>query len=179
MPALKGAVARRYAEAILALAFERGTLERWKEELAIIRDLFTTDRVASLLHDPQTPLQRKRQLVEQVLGPYLSQEGLNLARILVLKGRASIVGDILMEFERMVDERLGIVEAQVVVPVEPTQDELDAIRNAVERMVGKRARLQIKVEPSIIGGVVIKIGDKLVDLSVAGKLEAMRSALAV
>lgn len=179
MPALKGAVARRYAEAITALAFERDTVERWREELSIIRDLFTADRIASILHDPQTSAQTKRELVEEILGPHLSPEGLNLARLLVSKGRAPIAGDILREFERMVAERLGMVEAEVVLPVEPTQDELEEIRHAVETMTGKQAKLQIKVDPSIIGGVVIKIGDKLIDLSVAGKLEAMRSALAV
>ncbi len=179
MPGLRGAAARRYAEAVATLAFEQGTLDRWREELSIIRDLFTDERVASLLHDPQTSLQRKLELVQRTLAPYLSEQGLNLARLLVSKGRAPIVGDILKEFERIADERLGMVEAEVTVPVEPTEAELAEIRRAVEAMTGKDPRLTVRVDPSIIGGVVIKIGDKLVDLSVAGKLEAMRSALAV
>ncbi len=179
MPALKGAVARRYAEAIVDLAFQKDAVSRWRDELAIIRDAFLEPHLAAILHDPQTGLQRKRELVERVLGPYVSPEALNLARILVSKGRAPIVGEILREFDRMVDERMGIVEAQVTVPVEPTPEETEQIRNAIENMTGKKVRLEIEVDPSILGGLVIKIGDRLIDLSAAGKLKAMRAALAV
>jgi F-type H+-transporting ATPase subunit delta len=102
---------------------------------------------------------------------------LNLAKLLVQKGRSLDAGAVASAFTRMADENEGIAHAQVTTAVELSSDQLNAIASRLSSSLGKDVRATSVVDPGIIGGVVVKVGDRLVDGSVKSRLKRLRREL--
>jgi F-type H+-transporting ATPase subunit delta len=172
-----GRVARRYASAVFGLAVERGEVDRWTGALHRIEERLGEADIAMLLENPSIPMDRKQEIVDRAL-PGLEQLPRNFAYVLVANGRASAIGAIVAEYERLVREHQGIAIAEVTTAVPLDDAESRSVARQLEALVGKRIVLERRVDPSILGGVVARIGDHLIDGSLAGQLAALRDQLA-
>jgi len=168
--------AKRYAMAAFELARESGQLNEWATAISEISEFMTNASVASVLENMRISADAKINLIDQALGT-LPPGALNLARLLVRKGRTRLAADISVEFRRLSDESQGIEHAKAVTAVAMTDSERQALIDRLQAQTGKRIMLDTEVNPDLIGGLVLQTGDMLVDASVRARLQALRERM--
>jgi len=171
-------LARRYAEAVLQIARRDGTLEGWEGDLRLAADLLADPDVARAVDNPAIPLEARREVLERLLGPRVQRKALHLVLLLAVRGRLAAVPAVATEYQRLVDRERGVVAATVTSAVALAPHELAAIEERVGEIAGARARLTTAIDPDLIGGLTVRIGDRLIDASVRGRLERLRSHIA-
>ena len=172
-----GSAARRYAEAAFQLAERDNALDRWQGDLRLAADITSDERVARLVNSPMKPLPEREKIVDALLGSRLSKPAFNLVRLLVQRKNLELLGPIAAEFRRLLNQKRGVVSALVTSATPLTSDEDTAIRSRVAQLTGTTVDVQTAVDPALIGGLTVKIGDRLIDASVRGRLERLREQL--
>ena len=168
--------ARRYARAAFELAQEKGAVLEWTSAIDQIAQFMMRPDVRNALSNTRFSQESKQKLVEAGLGD-LPPLPLNFARLLVRKSRARLIADIASVFHEMVEAQRGIARATAHTAIALTDVERDALVLQLRQRTGKDVVLQTEVDPSLLGGVVIQIGDRLIDGSTKAKLEALRQSL--
>lgn len=176
MPSL-GAGARRYAQAVFELARESGKYEEWLDDLQTMNAVFEDRLVGRYFLDPKQRNLEKVDAVRQMFAGRVQPEALNLLMILVERGRTPLLPRILERYQSLSREAHGIVIAEVTTAIPVEEDERQRIAEELGRMTGKQVQLQTKVDPEIIGGMIARIGDKLIDGSVRTSLLQLRQSL--
>ena len=170
------AAAKRYARAVFELAEQDGNVDLWSRRLEGIRALFANPAVAEVLKNPTIPSERRESLV--VSSKVLDDESTNLARLLIESGRVDDVAEVADEFQRMADDAAGRVRATVTTAIELGSADRDRVTRELSKRLDKDVRLSMVVDPRILGGLKLQYGDRVVDASVATKLEQLRRRLA-
>jgi len=171
------AAARRYARAVFELAQQDGDIQRWEHRLARIRELFGDREVAAVLTNPTIQTEQRESLITG--SPHvLDQEATNLARLLIESGRVGDAGEIADDFERMADEAAGRVRATLTTAIDLEERDRDRVARELSKRLDKEVRLEVVVDPRILGGLKLQYGDRVVDASVATRLQQLRRRLA-
>lgn len=174
--AVRRSYANRYARAVFHIASERHELDRWQSDLSMIADLGENSDLVALLKNPNVRFSEKSKLLSESLRE-VSPSALKLVYLLVTKDRLSLVAKISEEFQRLLDSHRGI-EAAVVVTAVPLDDKTKSgLVKHLEDIVGKKVVAQHEVDPDIIGGVIVRIGGKLLDYSTRSRLMALKEEL--
>lgn len=168
--------AKRYAQAILELAKERDTFDTWQTDLARLGELMAAPEAAAFFANPGVPAERKDEVLAQVLKE-AQPEARNLGRLLAERGRLDDVPRIVELFEDGLRAERGIVVAEVTTaePLGPIEHEL--VRERLAAIVDRQVEIRSRVDPEIIGGIVARIGDQLIDGSVVNQLRRLRARL--
>lgn len=169
------AAAKRYAQAAWGIALEQGTIERWRSDLDDVATVLAESGAAPVLVDDRIPVERRLAMVERTLD--VQPLALNLAKLLVQKGRSLDARFVAAAFGRMADEHEGIAHAQITTAVELSPDQVLGIEQQLSQSLGKRVRATASVNPAILGGVIVRVGDRLLDGSVATRLKRLRREL--
>jgi len=177
MAATDTAVARRYAQAILELAVAHNNLDQWRGDLRTMSDIWRSTPVAVQLDDPKRGRSRRMEEARGLLQGRVNPLAVNLALLLVRRGRAGLVPVIARQFERIERDREGRVTAQVTSAIALTDAQRANLRDQLGRRSGKTVDLDERVDPSIMGGMVVRIGDELIDASIAGRLRRIQAQL--
>lgn len=177
--ALRGAAARRYAQAVFELAREQGSLDAWHRELQVLNTIFGDPATARLLEDPKLHEAQQRQLLSQRLGEnQVSPLALNLLFLLVRRNRLSLLPRIFEVFNEMYNKEKGIVIADVISAVPLDEAQQRKVIAGLSKMTGKTIQMRLREDPGILGGLVTRIGDELIDASVATRLSDLAERLA-
>ncbi len=170
------AYAIRRAQEVFKAALEKRELNRWQSDLRRIASLAKDATLLALLENLEVRFDDKAKVLSERLGD-VNPEALKLVSELVAKGRLAEIGEIADEYQRLLDNYRGIEGAEVaeVTTAIPLNDE-DRLRLAqrITSLVGKPVVLTPKVDSSLIGGIIIRVGDKLIDGSIRSKLEALK-----
>ncbi len=171
--------ARRYAEAAFEIALRDGTLDAWGDDLRLAADVVLQPDVERVVDSPAIPFAARREILTRLLGSRLSPPAFNMILLLAQRGRLASVPTVAAEYKRLVDREHGVVRATVssAIPLEPA--ELEAIGARVREITGARAEIVTVADPSLIGGLTVRIGDRLIDASVRGRLERLRDRIVV
>ena len=169
--------ARRYAEAALELARRDETLDAWLVELRLAVDLVGVEEAATVVDNPAIAWEVRRAIITALLGSRVGTPTRNLVLLIARRGRLAILPRVADEFKRLVDREHGIVVANVTSaePLEPA--DLAAVAERVAAMAGARVEVQAAVDPELIGGLTVRVGDRLIDASVRGRLARLRDSL--
>jgi len=174
---LKGATARRYAEAVFEIGREQGTVERWLADLRTLAEYFGNKRLLFVLREPKIPAQRKEQVVRDLLADKVQPEALNLALLLVERELTPLAPAISQAFDQRYNDYKGIAIAQVTTAM-PLDEGLRAqIRQQLAQLTGKQIQLQERVNPTILGGAIAQVGDTLIDGSLRRRFELLRQQI--
>ena len=168
--------AKRYAEAVFALAKQNGTFEAWQRDLDQLAELMEHPQVRIALESPNIAEARKAAVIDQAqVGA--QPEAKNLARLLLTRHRMGIAGQLADLFRDQALAELGIVVAEVTtaLPLDKTGE--TEVKRRLTEIVGKQVEIRTKVDPEIIGGIVARIGDQLIDGSVASQLRRLRERM--
>ncbi len=170
------AYAIRNAQEVFKTALEKKELNKWQSDLRRIDSLVKDATLFALLENPKVRFDDKAKVLSERLGD-INPQALKLVSELVAKGKLAAIGDIADEYQRLLDNYRGIEGAEVaeVTTAIPLDDE-DRLRLAqrITSLVGKPVVLKPKVDSSLIGGIIIRVGDKLIDGSIRSKLEALK-----
>lgn len=169
--------AKRYAQAIFAIAQEKNQVDLWNLELWAMVDKLSNDELRAVLSQASIPMSTKVGIVREVFGD-ASELAQNLLCLLVERGRLGLLPEIRRQYSRLLDEYHGREQVQVVsaVPLDAkTQEEVSKL---LHEIVKKEVVLDNRVDPDILGGLVIQVGDKLIDGSVRGRLHDLRQEMA-
>lgn len=169
--------AKRYAQAAFELARDRGELDAWERDLASLRDVLASREALAFVSSRKVPREAKEDFIRRAAGD-LSPLVWNLVRLLNQRRRLELLPQIVERFQELLDEERGIEHVQVLTAVEMSPDERDALRKRLSDMTGKQVEMQAFVEPEILGGLVARIGDRLIDGSTKSKLLALKRQLA-
>ena len=174
---IRDVAAKRYAEAAYLLAREDGKEEAWSAGLSTMGALFGDEQAKTLLESKQTPPSRRTQLVEQALAG-VDPLVLNLARLLLRRNRTSLGPHIAEAFQQLIDESKGISHATVTSAVRLSGEDRAAVERRLIEITGGPVVLETEVDEGIIGGLVVRIGDRLIDGSTKSRLLALKRRLA-
>jgi F-type H+-transporting ATPase subunit delta len=176
--AAQSSSARRYAEAIFDIASEQESWVQWSGDLAAIADFATEADVATVFSSNRVPRAEKLRLAEAGLKDQVGPLALNLVRILASKDRLHLARDIQTVFQEKLDETRGIAHAVVTTAVPLSQDERTAVASRLSALTGKQVDVTPVVDEAIIGGLIARIGDQLIDGSTRTRLLALKRQLA-
>ena len=163
----------RYARALFELASEKGTVDDWLVQLDLAVQVLNDDEFRALLNHAEVSLLRKREAVEAVLAE-VDPMVQNLISLLVARGSVGVVGDVYDNYTRLVDIAKGRQRVELTSAVELEDNQIDKIKVFVECLVIKEVVIHTSVDESILGGIVIQIGDQLLDGSTKTQLEGLR-----
>lgn len=174
---LKGATARRYAEAVFEIGAEQGTVDRWRDDLSMIAEYFGDHSLAFILGEPNIAIDRKEQIVKDLLATKLQPDALGLSLLLVERNLVELANRIYTEYVQLFNDYHNQIVAEVTtaLPLEPESREL--IQRDLQSITGKKILLQERVDPSILGGAVARVGDTLIDGSVKRRLTLLRQQI--
>jgi F-type H+-transporting ATPase subunit delta len=168
---------RRYADAAFEISLRDGTVETWRGELDRAAETSTRGELERALANPAIPLDQRVETAERVFAS-LSQPVRNLVLLLVRHGRIEQLPRVASEFRRLDDKRNGLTHAIATSAAPLGADEVQAITARLEELTGGKIALETAVDPDLLGGLVVRVGDRLIDGSVRGRLERLRNQLA-
>jgi len=171
-------VARPYAEAAFELALEGGRLTQWAEMLALIEAVVNDEQIATRIGDPNLEEHALEGILLGALGDRLDGQGRNFVQVLVANHRLELVSPMRALFEELKREHEGVLEATVISALPVTDEQIKPLLAALEAKFGRKVTAQVTVDPELIGGARIVVGDKVIDATVRGRLDAMAAALA-
>ena len=169
---------RVYARALFDAALEENKLEPVREQLAqFVAAEAEVPELRELLRNPQLDPQARKAALRDLLAD--GEELLrNFLLVLVDKGRTAQLDEIAREFERLVAAHEGIVSAELTTAIELSDEEANDLLRRIEKSTGRKLEATRKVDPDLIGGIVLQIGSFRLDASVRGRLERLRRELA-
>jgi F-type H+-transporting ATPase subunit delta len=176
---ITGSVARRYAKALLLIGIDDGNLERMGREVRTLAGTMkTSQELAQTLANPVFPRSER----EKVLRALLDRIGatpavINFTRLLLDRERVNILPDIARSLDSMIDERAGRVAARVTSATPLDEQQQKRLMKTLESLSGKKVDMAVEHDPSLLGGVVAKVGDVVYDGSLRTQLERIRQDL--
>lgn len=169
--------AGRYAQAVFAIALERNELDRWQSDLRNIASLVADEAVVTWLTSPRVSFDDKTKLLTGRPGD-INPLALNLIYLLATRGRADIIGNIADEYQRLLDSYHNVARAEVTTAVPLDNKDKSRLAEFLGAAVGKKVVIKSEVDSGLIGGLIARIGDKLLDGSTRSRLQALRNELA-
>ncbi len=172
----KRAYARRYAQAVFEIAREKQELDRWQSDLSRLAGLGEDAAVITLLENPRLRFSDKVKVLSENLGD-MNPQALNLAYLLVARGKLSMIGEIAHEYQRLWNSHRGIEEAEVITAVPLDDGDKQKLARRLGTLVGKEVVIKAEVDSNILGGIIARIGGQLFDGSTRSRLEALKQKL--
>lgn len=173
----KKVYAKRFAQAIFEIALEKKELDKWQSDLGKVAILGQDDTLIGLLQDPRLHFDSKAKLLSEQLGD-INSLALNLVYLLIAKGKLNMIGDIADEYQRLLNSYRGIEQAEVATVIPLDDENKQRLAEYLGKAVGKKVVLKPEVDSRLVGGIVARVGDKLLDGSTRSKLAALKGELA-
>ena len=170
-------IARPYAEAVFKLAKDKDALADWSHMLQVTSAIAADERIRTLIGNPKVPSRRLGELLLGICGDELNEEGRNFVILLAENGRVEILPEVSELFEQLKTQHEGVLGAEIFSAFPMTDAQLGDLVAHLETKFKRKIEAKVSVEPDLIGGVKVEIGDEVLDASVRGKLEAMAVAL--
>ena len=175
--ARRDSAARRFAEAAFQVGTRDGTIETWRSELEASAVRLGGEDAMAALGNPAIPIDQRSVAASALLEGVAGTKVQNLIQLLLRRGRIEDLPRVAAEFRRLDDQRQGITHATATSASPLTPDEIGALTARLEQSTGGRIALDTTVDPSLLGGLIVRVGDRLIDGSVRGRLERLRNQL--
>ena len=171
-------IGRNYAEALLVLAQKNGDIEQWGELLDAIATAMREDQtLRTFLEAPKLAATHKIEILERALGQKVPRLFLRYIETVIQKRRQMLIPVIATEYQALIDESENRLHANVTVAREPAEPEKDALARQLSRLFGKRVIPHISQNPAILGGVIVRVGDTVMDGSVRKRLSVLKQRM--
>jgi F-type H+-transporting ATPase subunit delta len=169
---MSAGVAKRYARALFEVAKERGMIDKIEAELNdIVSAINGNAELNKIMLHPHISAEAKKELAKELFHAHITAETQNFLDILIENGRESDLTGIASAYVKLANEERGIADAIVTTAKPLSEAEQAELAEKFGKLINKQLRIQTVIDPSILGGVVVKIGDRLYDGSIKSKLE--------
>jgi len=171
-------IARRYAQALNEQAAQSGTLDQVDADIELIRTSLADSRELRAFFDsPIISREKKADVVKALFGERIQTVTMNFMALLVEKRREGVFPAVVSSYRELRDDQLGTTAVSVRTAYELSEEDQVALVNELKSLTGKQVRLETKVDASIMGGIVIRIGDTVYDGSITNQLATLRERL--
>ncbi len=170
-------LARPYARAVFDLTSDDASRSKWSEQLAMLTGVVSHDEMRTLVGNPRIEADELVELVCKAIGKGLGDESRNLVRLLVANRRLALLPRIAEIYEQLRAEAEHVIDAEVVSAAPLDKAQQDKIASALGKRLGREVRLHCREDEEVLGGVIIRAGDLVIDGSVRGQLERLSGAL--
>jgi F-type H+-transporting ATPase subunit delta len=167
---------RRYAQAVFEIARETNELEQWQTDLQKISGAVEDKEFLAALESPKIKLADKTKFLNRRLQD-MNPLVMNLVYLLIARSGIGMIGDITAEYQRLLDSYRGIEPAEVITAVPLDEKDKQKLTERLSAVVGKQVVLKAEVDPEILGGIIARVGGKLLDGSTRSKLAALKREL--
>ncbi len=170
-------LARPYAAAAFKRAQETGTTEKWSKSLAFMSAVLNDKEMAVIVDNPKISKERLSALMLDICHDQVEVENANFLKLLIQNNRLTLAPTIAELFEVYKAENEGYVEVEVATAFAFSKEEKKSFTLALEKTLGKKVHINVTVDKSLIGGVLVRAGDRVIDGSIKGQLQHMQKAL--
>jgi len=176
---IKARIAKLYAESLLAVALQQNRVEETGEELAsFIKDVLDKDaEVEAFLISPVVGKKVKTAVLEAALPGHVSEVLRGLFAVLTSNSRLDLLRGINAAYQQMLDERAGRVPVKVTAATELSDEQRATLTETLSRMLNQQPVLRVRVDPDILGGMIVQVGDRVIDTSARTRLQTLRTLL--
>lgn len=174
---INGSLARRYSQALFEIASETSLDQIDTDLRELTKMVEENEEVKDTLLHPHISLSDKKSIMDKLMGEDFGDITRRFLYLLIDRRRADLLPFIQREFTKLADEARQVVEAKVASAIALSAPQLDQLKKAIGRMTGKEVRIISEVRAELIGGVLIQIGDRVMDGTIAHALEKMRENL--
>jgi F-type H+-transporting ATPase subunit delta len=170
-------LARPYAEAAFRVATLAGELNAWSDRLSAATHVVVDPQMRALIVDPNLSADRVSDVIISVLGERVGSTGANFIKVLAGSDRLILLPEIKTQFEALRAAAEGVLEAHITSARELSEGQVKDLGSALKAKYGRDVQVSVSVDGDLIGGVVVAIGDRVIDGSVRGRLERMAFSL--
>src|SRR5260370_21938054 len=175
--AVSEAIARRYARAYFDLAVEAGEVDRRGGELSEVAEVLGDPQVVQALANPRLSVEQRTEVALALLEGR-SEPARNLVRLLIQHGGMAALPAVVTHYRRLSDEASGVVRAEVTAAIPVDRGLEERIGRTLSERLGGQVQTTVRQDPSILGGLIIRVGDRVIDGSIRTRLQQLRAALA-
>ena len=170
-------LARPYAVAVFKRAKETDSTKKWSENLAFMATILSDKDISVVIDNPKVNKKELSAFVLDICQGQVNQEAENLLQLLVHNNRLTLVPIIAKLFEAYKTEDEGYVDVEVVVAYAFTKEDKPKFASILEKTLGKKVNMNVTVDKSLIGGALVRAGDRVIDGSIRGQLQHMQKTL--
>lgn len=170
-------LARPYAAAVFKRAKETHATAKWSQSLAFMSAVLNNEDISVVVDNPKVNKQRLSALMLDICQGYVNEENENFLKLLVHNNRLSLLPTIARLFEAYKAEDEGYVEVEVLTAYAFAKEAKQDFTAILEKTLGKKIHMNVTVDKSLIGGVLVRAGDRVIDGSIRGRLQHMQKAL--
>ncbi|MCX7087234.1 MAG: F0F1 ATP synthase subunit delta [Methylococcales bacterium] len=170
-------LARPYATAVFKRAKETDTLVNWSKSLAFLSAVISDKEISAVLDNPKVVTDQLSALMLDICQGQIEGESENFLKLLIQNGRLSLAPLIAVQFEQYKADHDGYVDVEVLTAFAFSQDEQKKFSSTLEKTLNKKVHMTVIVDKSLIGGVLVRAGDRVIDGSIRGQLQHMQKAL--
>ena len=170
-------LARPYAQAIFNLAKADNTLKAWSDKLALLKQVAANESMIEIITNPDISVEQTVTLFTDICKDGLDEQGMNFLKLAAENGRLEILPHIADSFEALRAEAEGNIEAQVISAYAVNAAQKKSIAEALKKKLGREVTITTKTDKSLLGGVIIRAGDIVIDGSVKTQLEKITHSL--
>ncbi|MCE5322660.1 F0F1 ATP synthase subunit delta [bacterium] len=171
-------IVRRYASALFGAAVKMDAVDRVESDLGLVSYVFeTSPRLMESIESPMIPSSKKHEIIKDIFANKVHQITLTYLDLLIDKQREGAIGQTESEYIRLANEARGILAVEVISAVRLSEAEEAALVAKLSKVTGKSIHLEKHVDPEIIGGLKVRMGDKVIDGSIKGQLDALKEKM--
>ena len=171
------ALARPYSEAVFALAEEKGQIDDWSYYLSFLTQIMSDKSLSKAANNPKVSKEDFQTAVLGICEGQMDDSGLNFVKLLIQNGRLQIVGAMAKQFEVKKAEKEGILDISVTSAFPFSESDLKDLTSSLSKSFGKKVKISVKEDSSLIGGMIIRAGDKVIDGSLSGQIQQLAKQL--
>ena len=175
----KTTIARPYAEAVFSRALETDNLGQWSDTLELLNEIVGNPEIADLIVHPKLSRDQVCDLLLKVVGDRLNAEGQNLVKLLAANDRLQVVPEIALVYEQLKHERQGRIQVHISSAYALQKAQENVLADALKEHLGRDIEITTEKDPALIGGVLIRAGDLVIDGSVRGQLNKLANELRI
>jgi F-type H+-transporting ATPase subunit delta len=172
-------VEKRYAEALVNISVEKNMIEKHQEELGLVADLYSSqENFKNFLLNPETDINTRKDLLRNVFKGRIQDEILSFLLLLLDKGRIKYLQGIFDEYVRLAEEKQNILSMDIMAAAPLQSSQVESIKEKFRRLYkASSVKASVIIDESLVGGVRVQIGDKLMDGSIKGRLKELQGIL--
>ncbi|SHJ65677.1 F0F1 ATP synthase subunit delta [Paramaledivibacter caminithermalis] len=171
-------VSKTYSEALFEVALEENKVDLFLDEINFVNKTFKIHpELFEFFKTPLVKANEKKDVIKEIFGDKLSKEMNNFLKIIIDKRRGYAIKQIELEYEKLVNEHKGIVNAVAITAIPLKDKDKLILQNKLSTLTGKTVKLSNEIDNDVIGGILVKIGDKVIDGTIKSRLEKMTESL--
>lgn len=170
-------LARPYAAAVFKRSNETGTTEKWSKSLAFMSTVLNDKEISAIVANPKVTKERLSALMLDICQGQVDEEGANFLKLLVQNNRLTLAPTIAVLFEALKAESEGYVDVEVATAFAFSKEEKQSFTSTLEKTLSKKVHMNVTVDKSLIGGVLVRAGDRVIDGSIKGQLQQLAKRL--